>query len=111
MSQEPECVCPQVRGGGIDHYPDCAWSIWKQTGKLPVKLGITHLSMHRIWVPTSLRSVPNPLLVESIKLQGVVNAIEVRINDDGDYTILHGVQRFLAAELLGHKSIPAIIHD
>ena len=50
-------------------------------------------------------------LMESIKETGLLQPIGVVPNKAGGYQIAYGNRRFLACSKLGHKSIPAIIHN
>ncbi|WP_076728677.1 ParB/RepB/Spo0J family partition protein [Methylobacterium radiotolerans] len=48
-------------------------------------------------------------LAESIRLQGVIQAIVVRPAQKGRYTLAFGARRFRASKLAGVKDIPAIV--
>ena len=51
-------------------------------------------------------------LAASIKLEGVLQPIAVRYDDDGDiYIIIHGERRWRAARLAGVNTIPAVVRD
>lgn len=51
-------------------------------------------------------------LAESMRLEGVLQPIAVRYEDDGDrYIIIHGERRWRAARIAGLQSIPAIVRD
>ena len=50
-------------------------------------------------------------LAESIKDKGLLNPLIVRRLDDGTYELIAGQRRFLACQLLGWETIPAILRD
>lgn len=50
-------------------------------------------------------------LAESIKQNGIINPLLVRILPGGEYEIIDGARRYRSAELAGLKQVPAIIRD
>lgn len=114
MNSEPQCECPIDCNGGIDHFNDCAWIVWK-TGKTPemptVDNSIHDLNVTRLVVRNSLRmAAPVSInLVESITERGVIYPIEVLDLKNGYYQITHGVERFKAVIEIGLDSIPGRI--
>ena len=50
-------------------------------------------------------------LVESIKKNGIVSPVLVRPDDEGTYEMISGHRRMHAAQLIGLKTIPAIVRE
>ena len=78
-------------------------------------LEITHLPLEKL---KPMQENPNEqddetfnLLVESIREHGMIDPVDVAPNEDGTYDIIGGEHRFRACELLGHETLPAIVHD
>ena len=51
------------------------------------------------------------LLIESIKQNGIITPIEVRVKDGGRYELISGHRRRRASTLAGLSDIPAIIEE
>ncbi len=123
MSSEPTCVClMETRTGQIIHNSDCEWKIWKSKGSPELKSTneyntgglIRHdFNVTRLIVKDVIRmaSLPNSVLLDSIKRKGILTPITVLDLKNGYYQIVDGVQRFKAVILLGRDSIPGIIVD
>ena len=60
-------------------------------------------------IKCSFRRRINPLLLESINDNGILNPISVRKITDG-YEVIIGVGRFLVARQLNIKQIPCIVY-
>lgn len=50
-------------------------------------------------------------LMDSIRMNGVLQPIVVRRLDSNSYEIIAGERRWRASEMAGHKSIPAVVID
>lgn len=50
-------------------------------------------------------------LAESIRQKGIIQAITVRIRDDGNYELISGERRLRASKLAGIEKIPAFVLD
>lgn len=50
-------------------------------------------------------------LAESIRINGIIQPVNVRIREDGKYELISGERRLRAARLVGLKRIPCIVMD
>jgi hypothetical protein len=119
---EPECKCPTVIGGGIEHSTTCAWKIWKTTGRLPEpEKAVEELSVNgrriqviavsRLIVRNTMRMAGPPTagLVDSIRRDGLRDPIEVLDLCNGYYEITAGIERFKAVVLLGWTGVETYV--
>lgn len=86
--------------------------ITAQEGKI-VQLSVTELvpfppELHK-FKPASAKRMEE--LVDSIRRNGIINALNVRRLPNGEYQILTGHNRRTAAIQLGYKTVPCIIKD
>ena len=75
---------------------------------------------HHIFIKDIVRNTDNPFknmedgsfvrLLNSIRKVGIIEPIAVR-EKNGKYEIISGQRRVYAAEILGMKSVPAIVYE
>jgi len=96
-----DCTCPMLRGGGIDHQPNCLWML----GKRPVEFspGLhKDVPIEYLKPGVEFRAKDDyKTLVEDIKQNGLITPIAIW----SDGTIMNGHRRFKACLDLGIKKV------